>query len=851
MAKNEAKIRFTAETSSFNDSIKKANSEMGRLRAELKLNETQMRGSGASVEGLENKHRILTQQLQAAESKSEALAQKVNKAAQIYGESSSEVNRLRTQLANAQTAEERIRQAVSACNSELNAQKAAAGSAGSASSQLAAKISQQESRLASLKSEYADYVVSGRQASSEAQKLAREIQSLSSELNDNKSKMSGAAQAANELDGSVGRASSAASSAGGGFTVFKGAIADLASNVIQGAISKLSEFISYLGQLPQETREFRQDVSTLDTAFKDAGLSSEQAKKTFKDTYEVFGEDDRAVETANNIARMAKSQKDLDKWTTITTGVWGKYQDSLPVEGLAEAAGETAKTGQVTGVFADALNWSSEAAAMFSDYMGGDVVTAEDAFNVALSECSSEQERQSLITETMMKLYSGAADQYRESAGSLMEANGAALDSTDAQADLAAAIEPVTTKFTELKTQLITGITPALSKVSKGMTAALGWLNKHPTVLKVVVTALGVLAAELAVAAVALGAYTVAQWAMNSALLANPITWIVLGIMAAIALLVAAGVAIYSNWDTIKAKASEVWNSIKNVISTVVNAIKDVISRVFGAIKTVITAYLNAYRTVIMTVWNAIKTVVTTVVNAIRTVITTVFGAVRSRVTSIFNAIKSVTIAVWNRIRTAITTPIQVARSVVNSVVNAIKNKFHTLSSIKGTVTGIFNSVKNAITHPIQTAKSIVTSAIGRIKSAINNCRPKLHISVPDIHVSGGKAPWGIGGKGVKPSFSVTWHKAGAVFTRPTIFDTPLGLQGVGEAGAEAVMPITVLQDYINRAFERNLNINAEGGGGSVYNFYVNDAMINSSEEMRSVAKDFIEEMVRLGGMNR
>lgn len=851
MAKNEAKIRFTAETSSFNDSIKKANSEMGRLRAELKLNETQMRGSGASVEGLENKHRILTQQLQAAESKSEALAQKVNKAAQIYGESSSEVNRLRTQLANAQTAEERIRQAVSACNSELDAQKAAAGSAGSASSQLAAKISQQESRLASLKSEYADYVVSGRQASTEAQKLAREIQSLSSELNDNKSKMSGAAQAANELDGSVGKASSAANSAGGGFTVFKGAIADLASNVIQGAISKLSEFISYLGQLPQETMEFRQDISTLDTAFKNVGMTSEQAQGTFKDLYKVFGEDDRSVETANNIARMAKSQKDLDQWTRITTGVWGTYQDALPVEGLAEAAGETAKTGQVTGVLADALNWSSDAATMFADYMGGDVATAEDAFNVALSECSNEQERQALITETMTKLYGDAADSYEEASGAQMDAKEAALEQQQAEAELATAIEPVTTKFTELKTELISAVTPAFEKLSGGMTKALGWMQKHPTVVKVVATVLGVLAAELTVAAVALGIYTAAQWAMNSALLANPITWIVLGIMAAIALLVAAGVAIYSNWDTIKAKASEVWNSIKNVISTVVNAIKDVISRVFGVIKTVITAYLNAYRTVIMTVWNGIKTVIATVVNAIRTAITTVFGAVRSRITSIFNAIKSVTIAVWNRIRTAITTPVQAARSVVNSVVNAIKSKFHALSSIKGTVTGIFNSVKNAITRPIQTARSTVSSAIDKIKSVINNCRPKLHISVPDIHVSGGKAPWGIGGKGVKPSFSVTWHKAGAVFTRPTIFDTPLGLQGVGEAGAEAVMPITVLQDYINRAFERNLSINAEGGGGSVYNFYVNDAMINSSEEMRSVAKDFIEEMVRLGGMNR
>ena len=65
------------------------------------------------------------------------------------------------------------------------------------------------------------------------------------------------------------------------------------------------------------------------------------------------------------------------------------------------------------------------------------------------------------------------------------------------------------------------------------------------------------------------------------------------------------------------------------------------------------------------------------------------------------------------------------------------------------------------------------------------------------------------------------------------------------------MMPITVLQDYINRAFEKNLSINAEGGGSAVYNFYVNDAMINSSEEMRSVAKNFIEEMIRLGGMNK
>ena len=87
MAKNEAKIKFTAETGEFNKSIQNANREMSELRAELKLNEAQMKSSGASVEALEKKHDILKNQLSASESKTEALNQKVQKAVEIFGES--------------------------------------------------------------------------------------------------------------------------------------------------------------------------------------------------------------------------------------------------------------------------------------------------------------------------------------------------------------------------------------------------------------------------------------------------------------------------------------------------------------------------------------------------------------------------------------------------------------------------------------------------------------------------------------------------------------------------------------------------------------------------------------------
>ena len=61
--------------------------------------------------------------------------------------------------------------------------------------------------------------------------------------------------------------------------------------------------------------------------------------------------------------------------------------------------------------------------------------------------------------------------------------------------------------------------------------------------------------------------------------------------------------------------------------------------------------------------------------------------------------------------------------------------------------------------------------------------------------------PYGIGGLGKLPSFSVKWNKTGAVFSEPTIFNTRLGLQGVGDSSSpEAVAPIDVLTGYIRDA---------------------------------------------------
>lgn len=514
-----------------------------------------------------------------------------------------------------------LRTAIDRAVDALNNIDESALRAAQAASELTDELSDQRAVLKAAQRQYAAYVLSGEEGSQAAEELADSIRELSSDINRNESRMRAAQEAAQRLandmddaDHSFDQASDGIDDVGdaardteGGFTVMKGAIANVIGNGITALIDKCAEAVSSLYGLSEETREFRQDMATLETAYDKAGFSAETAGETWKDLYAIFGEDDRAVEAANNISRMSKSQQDLDKWVKITTGIWGTYQDALPVESLAEAAGESAKTGTVTGALADALNWSSEAAKMFSKYMDEDVTTAEDAFNVALSKCSTEAERQALITKTLTTLYGGAADKYRETAGSIMEANEATADYTVAAAELGERMEPVTTSVREGFTKILnkvleltsgTDVAAFADTVSAGfdraadamdgVSAALGWVRDHANILipivagltgafvayKAVSTAVAIAeavkTAVLATGATTITATTVATWALNAAMavLTSPIFLVV----AAVGALIAIGVALWQNWDTVKVKAAELWAAVTNVFSGIGSA---------------------------------------------------------------------------------------------------------------------------------------------------------------------------------------------------------------------------------------------------------------------------------------
>jgi phage-related protein len=180
----------------------------------------------------------------------------------------------------------------------------------------------------------------------------------------------------------------------------------------------------------ESSREYRQEMGKLDVAFTTAGHSSEAATETYKTLQGVLGDTGQAVEAANHLAKLTDNEKELKAWTDICTGVYATFGASLPIEGLTEAANETAKVGQVTGSLADALNWAG---------------VNEDAFNERLAKCSSEQARQTLIMDTLNGLYKGAAAAYRETNDEVIRANQANEQWASITAEVGGAVEPLLT----------------------------------------------------------------------------------------------------------------------------------------------------------------------------------------------------------------------------------------------------------------------------------------------------------------------------------------------------------------------------------------------------------------------
>lgn len=361
-----------------------------------------------------------------------------------------------------------------------------------------------------------------------------------------------------------------------------------------------------IGELVSVTNEFQEDMGKLSVAAQQNSVSADAANGAYRDMVGILGETDQSVEAVNHLfALCGENTAALSDWTNIASGVYATFGDSLPLEGLTEAANETAKVGQVTGPLADAINWASEAAVQQGVALSGnqaamdaynaalaDGASQEDAFNAALMACSTEQERAQLITDTLNGTYAEAGAQYQQTNADVIAYRQSQSDLTAAMSSLGQAFMPIVTGLTNIASMLLSGVQPAVQ----------WFVTNLPVIAPVlagIATTIGLLAIVLNAATIATTAQTIAtnaaaaaQGLFNAVMSANPIALII----TLIAGLVVAIIGLWNNSESFRAFVTGVFTQIQQVASVVIGAIVNFFTvTVPGAISIVISFFQNLW----------------------------------------------------------------------------------------------------------------------------------------------------------------------------------------------------------------------------------------------------------------
>ena len=632
-----------------------------------------------------------------------------------------------------------------------------------------------------------------------------------------------------------------------------------------------------LTALAESQEEAIQQNAQLETAFTQAGGTVEQASSVYASFYRILGEGDTATEASQNLIRLTQNEEELQKWTDIAAGAYATFGDALPLENLAETAQETAHTGAVTGSFADALNWSTASAEQWSQALSGNAgaqaafnkaiaegQTKEDAFNEALAACKTEQERATLVTEALSGVYGDAGKQFQETNKDLLASRDAQNELETSMREMGEAALPVKQMVTEIGTEILGKLTPALKSASDwfkslspeqqelvknlalgalafgGVTTAAGKLMQSASdiggVIKTVAggfTDLGGKADGLSGKFGGLGG----GWkSLTGLITANPIGLGVAAVSAAVAGLTwfftqtETGKQMWSDftgWISEKwqgvcdflSGAGEFWGGVWNDVTSGVEQFKsDVASKWEGFKQDASNAWENIKSTVSEKAQGAADWVNEKWNNLI-TNTQTAFGAVKSTVQNDLNTAKEAGSHAGSALQAALSGDWSTARSEAASAFGTIRDNIsQKMDAAQSNAVRVADAIGNKLGFPGLGAKvngvfngvrdfmkNPIENAWNWIKDIPNkimNAFGGIKISLPKIKMPHFNVQWNdIGGVVKLPSISVDWYARGGYFDRASII-------GVGERGGEYVAPEKQLWDFIERAVN-----NAFSGG--------------------------------------
>lgn len=884
MARNEAKIKFTAETGEFTEQLRSANSALAALRAGLKLNDAELKNNGNQTEYLKNKQQLLETELQMNAQKQEALNGKLEAAKEIYGENSAEVQYWATKLTDAKTEQQQLEAQLNQCTQELEEQVKAEEKAKTPLEQLNTKIGEQKAQLEKLETEYKNVALEQGTGSKEAQELKGKIDQLNSELGENESKLK-------EVDSALESAGSEAEkSANGGWSVLNQVIADLATNAIQQAINKLQDFAKETMNLGIDFSASMSNVQAISGATGDEIAMLEQKARDLGATT-VFSASDVAdgfgymamagwdtQQMMDGIAGVldlaASSGEDLATTSDIVTDALTAFgmgaEDAGRLADVMAAASSNANTNvsmlgesfKYVAPVAGALGYSAEDTAVALGLMansgikasqGGtalrtvltnmakptdDMAYAMEQLGVSLSD---DEGNMYSLREVMDQLRSGFGDlmiseeEFNEEQRLLQQAlDDGAISQKEYDEQLNALVERAYGAEGAEKARYA-----AMLSGKEGMSGMLAIVNAseqdYGKLTAAIETSSGAAEQMAGVMNDNLGG-DIKE--MNSALeefklkifdsIQQPMRDIVqfitgsvvpaatqtlqfiqqhstaIGVLAGVIALIVTGIGLYNAVQAVKAamNAAEA-TSLGALIIAQISATATAWAAVLPYIAIVAAiAAVIAIIVICVTHWDQIKQAVIEAAQMACTNATAAWNKLMADLGRITESIKSAMQTAWQTIKDNIITPVQDAYSNVVQKITDLKASIEQkINDMKDKVQSTFDSIREKMESPIQTAKDTIDGIISTIKGwfPLSIGRIIDDIKLPHFSISG---EFSINPPSV-PHFDIDWCAAGAIFDAPTLIPTMYGLKGVGEAGPEAVSPISVLQRYVGAAVQR------------------------------------------------
>ena len=265
--------------------------------------------------------------------------------------------------------------------------------------------------------------------------------------------------------------------------------------------------------------------------------------------------------------------------------------------------------------------------------------------------------------------------------------------------------------------------------------------------------------------------------------------------------------------------ASAAVDDLKNFFINGFNAITSFIGGFVDGFLNVVGGALSAIGIDTSSAISGVKETVSNGLNAVKGFFGNIMGAAadtaKEKLSNIKNAyeqngggIKGVVAASQEAVKGYFTSGLTFIDNLTGGKLTGIKQKFlDGMNGAKSAVTGVLDNVKSSFQSKLDAAHSVVSGFVGKLKSAFSFNWKLPDLKIPHISISGGVAPFGIAGKGSLPSFDIQWYAKGGVMTKPTIFGASGGnLLGGGEAGDEAILPLSALWDKLRQFIQEEIN---------------------------------------------